>query len=279
MESQQTKQISYSVLLPIYKGDVPEFARLAIGSMLAQTIAPEEIVVAVDGPISIELDSVIREYEATYGDLFSVYRYEVNEGLGKLLNKTLPLCRNEYIARMDADDYSEPERIERQFDILDSMPDIDVVGSNVDEFNGDTRNTVARVVLPEKQNDIMKFAKRRCPIRHPTLLYKKTDVLRAGNYNSQDYVQDYELAVRLLQTGLKFYNIQQPLVRMRVSKNFYARRGGLRYLRCIYTTKKRFLKSGFISFAEFLISFGGQAVVILMPGWLRSAIYKKFLRG
>jgi glycosyltransferase involved in cell wall biosynthesis len=247
--------------------------------MLAQTMSPEEIVVAVDGSISDELDFIIREYETTHTDLFSVYRYEVNAGLGKLLNKTLPLCRNEHIARMDADDYSEPDRVEEQLEILASMPDIDVVGSNVDEFNGDIKNTVACVVLPEKQNDIFKFAKRRCPIRHPALLYKKSDVLRVGNYNAQDYVQDYELAVRLLQAGLKFYNIQRPLVRMRVSKNFYARRGGLRYLRCIYTTKKKFLSSGFISFAEFLISFGGQAVVILMPGWLRSFIYKTFLRG
>jgi glycosyltransferase involved in cell wall biosynthesis len=273
----------YSVLLPVYKGDSPDFLKIAVDSMLHQTIPPEEIVIAVDGPITPDLESVIHEYETRYGGLFSVYRYKINEGLGKLLNKTLPLCRNEYIARMDADDYSMPERIEKQFAILDKHTDIDVVGCNVDEFDGEIKNTVAHVILPENPNDIYQFAKTRCPIRHPTLLFKKTDVLKAGNYSVQAYVQDstqdYDLIVKLLQTGSKVFNIQQPLVYMRISKEFYNRRSGLRYLRSVYITKRNFLKSGFMSFKEFLLSFGSHSIVMIMPVWLRKFIYNKLLRG
>ncbi|MDR1472213.1 MAG: glycosyltransferase [Synergistaceae bacterium] len=269
---------AYSVLIPVYKGDLPGPLKFAVESMMKQTIKPDEIVIAVDGPIGSELEAVIAEFERQNGEVFSVYRYDVNEGLGKLLNKTVPLCRNEYIARMDADDYSRPERMERQFAVLRECQEIDVVGCNVDEFSGSIDNVIARVILPETPDEVYAFAKKRCPIRHPALLFRKSDVLKIGNYNVQDRVQDYDLIVRMLQNGLKVYNIQQPLVLIRISEDFYRRRGGLRYLKCIYTTKKNFLKSGFMSLGEFIVSFGGHALVILMPSWLRGFIYNKFLR-
>jgi glycosyltransferase involved in cell wall biosynthesis len=270
--------MAYSVLIPLYRGDSAEALKIAVESMIKQTIKPDEIVIAVDGPIGPELDSIISEYERKNDKLFSVYRFSVNEGLGKLLNKALPLCRNEYIARMDADDYSCPERMEKQFAVLKTHPEIDIVGCNVDEFSGNTDNIVAHVVLPETPEAVRKFAKRRCPIRHPTLLYRKSDVLKAGNYSVQDHGQDYELIVRLLQHGFNVYNIQHSLVSMRISKDFYRRRGGLRYLMGIYTMKKNFLKIGFMSFKDFIISFGGHALVIFMPAWLRGMVYNQFLR-
>jgi len=268
----------YSVLLPVYKGDRAEWLKIAVDSMLAQTLPPEEIFIAVDGAVGADLSATLNEYEASNPRLFTVKRYAENEGLGKLLNKTLPLCRNEWVVRMDADDYSLPERIEKQFTVLKENPDISVVGCNVDEFYGDVEGIVARVILPETPEEVYSFAKRRCPIRHPALLYKKSDVLASGNYTVQDYVQDYDLVVKLLLRGYKFFNIQEPLVRMRVSKNFYKRRGGLRYLKCIHKAKKHFYKSGFLSLGEYIISFYGHAVVIMMPGWLRELVYKYLLR-
>jgi glycosyltransferase involved in cell wall biosynthesis len=271
--------MAYSVLIPVYKGDLPEQLKFAVESMMKQTVKPEEIVIAIDGPIGTELKTAIAEFKCQNEKLFSIYRFDVNEGLGKLLNKALPLCRNEYIARMDADDYSHPERIEKQFEILKAHPEIDVVGCNVDEFFGSIDNVVARVILPETSDAIYAFAKKRCPIRHCALLYRKSDVIKAGNYSVQDYVQDYDLIVRLLQNGFNVYNIQKPLVLVRINKDFYRRRGGLRYLRCIYTAKKNFLESGFMSFKEFIVSFSAHALVVLMPTCLRTIVYNRFLRG
>lgn len=268
----------YSVLLPVYHGDKPEFLKIAVDSMLCQTVAPDEIVIAIDGSIDSELASMIHEYKFKHDSLFNVYYYEANEGLAKLLNKALPLCRNEFIARMDADDYSVPERIEKQFSVLNKYPDIDIVGSNVDEFEGNTENVISRVLLPEMPCSVAKFAKRRCPVRHPALLYRKSDVLKVGSYQAER-VEDYDLIVRMIQNGLVVYNIQQSLVYVRISKDFYKRRGGWKYLRCIYTMKKFFLESGFLSLGEFLFSFGGHAIIVLMPGCLRNFVYNKFLRG
>lgn len=273
-----TENQFYSVLLPVYHKDLPEYIKIAIDSMLAQTLPPEEIVIAIDGPIGESLASVIHEYQLKHGGLFSVYQYDVNEGLGRLLNKTLSLCRNEYIARMDADDYSVPERMEKQFLLFRQHPEIDILGSNVNEFMKSIRKPVARVVLPEQPKDVLRFAKKRCPIRHPTLLYKKTDILNVGNYRDVFLMEDYDLIVRLLHGGYKIYNIQEPLVFMRIGKDFYKRRGGIRYLRGVFVAKKSFLVMGFFSIKDFLISFGCQAIIILMPGWFRELFYKKFLR-
>jgi len=277
------KTTAYSVLLPIYRNDNPDFLKVAIDSILNQSFQADEILIAVDGYINDDLKKVIENYKKSNEDLFTVCYYLENEGLGKLLNKTLLLCRNEYIARMDADDFSLPNRIEKQFKLLESRNDINIVGTNVDEFFNEFNNVVAKVVLPEEPKDIYNFAKRRCPIRHSSLLFKKSDVLSVGNYSTepyiQNYMQDYDLIVKLLIKGFNIYNIQEPLVKMRVNPDFYNRRGGINYLKCVHKAKIKFLKLGFYSLSDFIISFFGQAIVILMPGSIRTFVYNKFLRS
>jgi glycosyltransferase involved in cell wall biosynthesis len=269
----------YSFLMTVYSGANVDETKFAIDSMIAQTIQPDEIVIGIDGKIPDALDSLLREYKAQYDDLFSIHYFDVNEGAGQTSAKTLPLCRNEYIARMDADDYSVPDRIQKQFDVMLNNSDIDVVACNVNEFISDIGNVVAKVVLPEKHEDIRKFSKRRCPVRHPALLFKKEDVLRAGNYSNLRIGEDWDIAVKLMMTGLRLYNIQETLVFMRVSPNFYARRGGMSYLKSLHIFKKKFLKMGWFSFKDYYISYYGHVVVALIPNNMREAIYNKFLRG
>ena len=259
----------YTVLLPVYYKDSPEYLRVAIESMIAQTLPPEEIVIAVDGPIGSELQSLITVYKKTKPDLFSIYQFKERDGLGGLLRKAVPLCRNEYIARMDADDYSLPNRMAKQFSILKKHCDVDVVGSNVDEFIEHVNEPVSHVILPENPADTFLFAKRRCPMRHPTLLYRKSDVIAVGGYRKLYTFEDYDLIVRMLRHGFKLYNVQEPLVCMRISRDFYARRGGVRFVKCMIQTKWSFLKTGFISPIDFLVSCGGQTFVGLMPGKFR----------
>ncbi|MBW3082603.1 glycosyltransferase [Bifidobacterium phasiani] len=268
----------YSVLLPVYGKDSPAYLRIAIDSMLAQTLPPDEILIAVDGPIGSNLMTVINQYRVAQPDLFSLYQAPNQGGLGALLRKAVPLCRNTYIARMDADDYSSPERLSKQFAILDQRDDVDIVGCNVDEFMDDVTEPVSHVVLPELPADALRFAKRRCPMRHPALLYRKDDVLAAGNYRPLYTFEDYDLIVRMLHRGLRLYNVQEPLVSMRVSPDFYARRGGPRFVACMVRTKWRFLVMGFSSLPDFLVSCLGQTFVGLMPGSFRAWFYKTFLR-
>lgn len=268
----------YSVLMSVYYKEKPQWLQYSIDSMLNQTVKPSEFVLVEDGPLTKELDEVINSFVKKNKDLFNIIKLEKNVGLGPALQKGINECKNEFIARMDSDDYSVPRRIERQFKIFEKYPELDLVGTNVDEFEGSIENVNCHVILPEFQKDIYKFSKRRCPFRHPTLLYKKSAVLKAGNYRKFYLCEDYDLYVRMLRSGCKCYNIQEPLVFMRIGKDFYKRRGGWKYMNTILRFKNEQLRNGYFSFSDYIKSTIPHIIVCLMPNNLRDYVYRNLLR-
>lgn len=272
------KMNEYSVLMPLYRKDNPEWFQFALDSILNQTVAPSEIVITCDGPLSEELENTLQKNIQKAPALYNIYRFEKNVGLGVALAKGITLCSNELIARMDADDYAVRERCEKQLEIFEEHPEYDVVGSNVEEFVDGLDNVVSHVILPEKQDDIVAFAKRRCPIRHPALMYRKSAVLKAGNYRDYRHAQDYNLMVHMILTGVQIYNIQENLMYMRVSPDFYKRRGGLEQAKLVLRLKKEFYDCHFYSLGDFMISGVGNAVVALLPNQVREFFYKRLLR-
>ena len=179
---------------------------------------------------------------------------------------------------MDSDDYSMPNRIERQFEVIKKNPNISIVGTNVNEFIDSIDNVISHVVLPEMPDEIYKFSKKRCPFRHPSLLYKKSEVLKAGNYRDYYLCEDYDIYVRMLKNKIECYNIQEPLVYMRINENFYKRRGGIKYLKSIMRFKNEQLETGYFSVFDYLISTIPHVIVCLMPNKIRDYVYRKFLR-
>lgn len=268
----------YSVLMSVYKQENPSWLSYAIQSILEQTVAPDEFVIIKDGPLTDDLNKTINSFREEYPKLFKIIQLRQNQGLGLALKRGIVECRNEYIARIDSDDYATPTRIEEQFNVFEHNPELDIVGSNVNEFQDDISNVIAKVVLPQDHSKICKFSKRRCPFRHPSLLYKKSAVLRAGNYRSYYLCEDYDLYIRMLKTGSLGYNIQEPLTYMRINENFYKRRGGLKYLKSIIHFKNEQLKTGYFSPREYIISTAPHIVVCLLPNKIRDIIYRKMLR-
>ncbi|MCL2638741.1 MAG: glycosyltransferase [Oscillospiraceae bacterium] len=261
--------------MPVYFKDNPEWLKIAVDSMLAQTLPPEEIVIAVDGAVTSELENVIGNYE-TNSVLFSVYRFAENEGLGLLLRKAIPLCRNEYVARMDADDFSVPSRLEKQFDIIKKGANL--VGSSVYEFIGETGNIISLRAMPEKHEHIIKFSKKRAPVAHPSALFRKQDVIDCGNYEDNYLVEDYDIFVKLLRHGVRAYNIQEPLVYMRINSDFYKRRGGIKFLKSLLAFNKKLYKNGWTGLNDYFMRSLFNIIVCLMPNFLRDFIYRKLLR-
>jgi hypothetical protein len=179
---------------------------------------------------------------------------------------------------MDSDDISAPDRCEKEMNYMQSHPDIGIVGCIIDEFINDTSNIIARRILPEKHNEIVKFSKRRVPITHPTVLFKKSDVINCGNYRRRHLVEDYDIFVRLLKSGVKAYNIQSPLVYVRVSEDFYKRRGGKKYLKSLLKFNVELYQMGWTSKIDFLVRSIANIAVCFMPNMIRNIIYKKLLR-
>lgn len=180
---------------------------------------------------------------------------------------------------MDSDDISVCDRCEKQLKKFAENPELDIIGSNIAEFIDNTKNVQAYRNLPETDEQIRKFAKRRNPFGHPSIMFKRSKVLEAGNYREYYLCEDYDMWIRMIEHGAKCYNFQEILVFMRIGENFYKRRGGIKYLKSILKFKKEQYKKGFFSKKDYFISAGTHIVICLMPNKIRDLFYKKVLRG
>ena len=216
----------YSVLMSVYYKENPEYLKIAIESMLNQTVKPDEFIIVEDGPLTEELNNVIDEYCKAFKDLFTIIKLKENKGLGPALAEGVKASRNELIARMDSDDISLPTRCEKQLKIFEKNNELAVVGTNMTEFIDDEENIISKRIVPQYHNEIVKYMKKRCPLNHVTVMFKKSIILGVGNYIEWHYNEDYYLWLRLYLQNAIFHNIQEDLVNVRVGIEMYKRRGG-----------------------------------------------------
>lgn len=264
----------YSVLMSLYQGEKPEYLRQALDSMMAQTYLPSEIVIVKDGLLPDELNAVLNEYQSKYANVMRIVGYSDNRGLGKALNYGIDICKNEYIARMDTDDISKPERCEKELLFLLSNPPICGVGSWVDEFEGDPTNVISTRRVPIEQKDIYKFCKRRNPFNHPSMMYKKSAVTSVGGYSSLRYGQDYDLFGRLLINGYLLSNIPESLLYFRTGSNAIRRRKNKQSIKCYIDTVKYFNKMHYSSVFDVLYVEISQMLLYILPETIVKRIYK-----
>ena len=273
----------YSVLMSVYFKEQPVFLNAAIQSMVDQTIKPDQFIIVKDGPLTPELDQVIDEYDSKYPGLFTIIANKTNLGLGPALRKGVLESRNELIARMDSDDFCVSDRVEKQLKIFAKHPEIGMVGSFEAEFINDISNVVAIHKVPENSKAIKQFMRRRCAVLHPTVIFKKSAVIAAGNYQETSVYavyEDYDLFARMIfDADIKCFNIQECLYYIRTSEDFYERRGGFKYAKTVLRFKWHLFRKKNMSLADFCISGIGQAAVCILPNKLRKIFYMTFLRG
>lgn len=273
------KNIQFSVLISVYSKERADYLTLSLKSITSdQTLIPDEVVLVKDGPLTPELDSVCKEYAALYPNIFKIVALPENVGLGRALNEGLNHCSYELVARMDSDDVSKPNRFERQIEVFESNPDLDIVSAWIEEFEYDSANAVSIKKLPEDHFSIFKYAKKRCPINHPVAMFKKSEVLLAGGYLDMHLYEDYYLWVRMLMGGSKFYNIQESLLSFRYSTETIKRRGGIKYANTEIKFFKELRKLGLINYAEFLKTIFVRVVARVIPNGFRVLLYQKLLR-
>lgn len=267
----------YSVLMSVYDREDPKYLKLSIESILGQTLKPDEFVIVCDGKLTSELTDVLETFITEYGELIKLVQLPENKGLGIALNEGLAHCSNETVARMDSDDISAPDRMERQIKVLNEKG-LDIVSGTVTEFANDINEQLGRRDLPATQEEILKFARRRNPFNHPAVVYKKSSVEKAGGYQDFKFFEDYYLWIRMLLNGCEAANIKETVVYMRVGNGMYKRRGGISYAKQIIKFRWFMLKSGFSGIMDFIITAGGHTVVALVPNAVRGFIYERVLR-
>ena len=264
--------------MSVYAKENPEYLKLSIQSMLDQTVPPDEFVLVEDGPLPAKLKNVIEGFVKDNPELFRIVPLPENVGLGCALAAGIQVCRNELVARMDSDDYSDPRRCEKELDCFINHPDLDVVGCYEAEFQDTITNIAAVHKVPETPEAINTFMHRRCAILHPTVIYRKNAVLSCGNYHSVPLYEDYDLFIRMVRNHSKGCNLQEPLYFIRIGDDFFRRRGGISYLKTVVKFKRKQYEDGYFSLIDYLASAGGQAAVCLLPNRLRKAFYLRFLR-
>lgn len=270
--------IDFTVLMSIYKNENPCFFHRAMKSIWnEQILKPTQIVLVIDGPVSCELTDAIDVWRKVLNGVLLVVPLDVNVGLGQALNKGLTYCKNDIVARMDTDDISLPERFLKQVPLLDVL-DVDLVGSHISEFDGDENNIISFRRVPLFHHDIASFAKKRSPVNHPSVVFRKSSVIDSGGYLHMLWFEDYYLWIRMLSSGKKFHNVDEILVNMRGGAGLLVRRSGIRYasseLKFISSTKKL----GFINNFDFAKLIFIRVLPRLLPLSFFSLIYKYVLR-
>lgn len=270
--------MKFSVLMSIYKKENPQYLKESLESILHQTILPNEIVIVEDGPLTEPLYSVLNAYAKEYPVIRRV-PFKENRGLGLALRDGVLACKNEWIARMDTDDIAKPERFEKQIEYLENHPDISLVGTALEEFSIDPAMPDSITRLPLTYEEILRFSKRRNPLRHVTVMFKRQAVLDSGNYRHFLWFEDYDLFVRMLVHGYKAANLPDVLMSVRADREMFSRRGGWAYFKQDVRFQWFLLKVSMINYWEFGENIFIRGCVRLFPNSFRIWIYQSFLRS
>lgn len=179
-----------SVIMSVYNGKsyLPE----AIESILHQTFDDFEFIIVDDG--STDGSSGIPDSYSKKDSRIKIIRNNRNIGLTRSLNNALRTASGEYIARMDADDISSRDRLEKQVAFLDGNPEFVIVGSNAKVID-DRENVIKEVVIPK---DLAQRIRKRNYLLHGSLMFRNKTLKELGSYDEEMcYAQDYELLLRI----------------------------------------------------------------------------------
>lgn len=268
---------AYSVLIGVCENDKSEWLSVALDCMMQQTEKPSEIVLVQNGPMPDDLTATINRYKEGFPKLIKVLPLPSSMGLGVVIRQGTLACSSGFIAYMDADGYSEPTRIEEEFEALFANK-ADFVGTNVNEFCETVDNVSGCRAFPETPEEIYKFAKRKMPMAFSSALYKKRMVLACCDYEYCYMAEDYALCIDLLSFCAKGYNVQKPLVYKRLGKEYKKNCGGWEYLRAMRLFNAKFFKKGWFRRRDYLFRSVMNEVTFLTPNFLRIFIYNKMLR-
>lgn len=199
-----------TVIMSVFNGS--KFLAESIQSILDQTFKEFEFIIINDGSTDNSLD-IIRSFESADSRIKVISK--LNEGLAKSLNTAISISKGEYIARMDADDISYKNRLEKQYEFMQKNKSIDLCGCSMDIID-ELGNVTSEKIQASNNHEILKKRFFQSPILHITFFGKKLFFLKNNGYREEfKYAQDYDLVMRGIDAGAKICNIKHKLVQYR----------------------------------------------------------------
>jgi glycosyltransferase involved in cell wall biosynthesis len=208
-----------SVICAVYNGE--KTVATSIDSVIAQTYPHWELILVNDGSKDQTVD-IINRYAAADPRIILVNNAR-NMGQTASLNEGVKAARGTYIARIDADDFFAPDKLQQQVSFMEAHPEMALCGTNAVCADSDTgKETV--ISFPETDQDIAAGMLTHSSIIHVSVLIRKTALDIAGEYNTGFHVAaDYELWARFVKAGLPMYNLQEALVTFNFSSATFGR--------------------------------------------------------
>ena len=269
------KHEKFSVLLPIYNRKELEYTfPKCLSAIFNNSIRPDELVIICDGPLDWDIGSQLKEY--MHITPIKIKKLTANVGLASALNIGLCECSFDVVARVDADDFCSNHRFERQLEFF--ARGFNLVGSNIQEVD-ERGSELKRRFVPESAEEIKKFAMRRNPFNHMSVMFNKQQVMAVGGYPNFHLKEDYALWVLLLsQRNVKPYNIQECLMSATAGGSMYSRRSSFKIfkqeLKMQFFLRKYLGKDLKLVFLDLLL----RGAFHLVPGRLKEAFYNHILR-
>ncbi|HFQ4982568.1 TPA: glycosyltransferase [Vibrio vulnificus] len=264
------------VIMSVYESDNLDYLKEAVESILSQTVSCD-FVIFKDGFINSEMEAYIQSIMDN--ELIKVMSCSENKGLAHALNSMIDYALNEgykFIARMDSDDISRKDRIEKQlcFFLDENNKDIGVVGSYCREFGASFALECKKVPLDPQ--DLTDFSITRCPFVHPTVMFRSTIFEGGVRYpTNTNLTEDMALWFILLQRGIRFSNLDCILLDYRLNELTLSRRKGLRKALSEVKLRLYYMKAlNRVSFSN-LSSIGFRLFFHFLPIPILRLIYKK----
>lgn len=265
-----------AIIMSLYKNDRLEYVKLAVESILDQTHKTLDFYIQYDGPIHPEVDAYL---SGIIDERVKIQRREENKGLAYSLNELLKIVMSkgyEYIARMDADDISMPERFEKQLEFLKLHQTVDMVGGAINEIdeNGENRGKVTK--YPCSSEECRTFFSKRNPVAHPTVMFRRSFFEKAGWEYPTDYVRNED--TRLWHEGYKhgcvIANLPDVLLNFRMTDAMFTqRRNGKAFAKSQLQLRKMINKDLRFGFMANIYAYA-MYLLMISPSWLLKLAYR-----
>lgn len=206
-----------SVIMSAYN-EKAEWFEKSLLSVLNQTFKEIEIILIIDNPNNIDLINIAQKYSEKDKRIKLIINNE-NRGLVYCLNKGLEVSSYDIVARMDSDDISKKDRLKTQLEYLNKYKDCVLCGTQAVFIDEDDNVLEKRDIVPNKFKDIKKVIKYRNVFYHPSIMFRKKDIIEIGGYRDIKYAEDYDLITRLILNGKEVNNIGEILLEYRIRCN------------------------------------------------------------
>lgn len=267
----------FAVLMAVYFRDSPRLLKVAIDSVYANTLQPDQFVLVADGPLPHELEHMVAVLSSRHPQKIEILRLPVNQGLACALNAGLAYIKLPWVVRADADDLNLPDRFSTLAAMINAQPSLELMSSAILEVDADGEAIAVRAV-PVGEDDIRRFAKVRNPFNHMAVCYRRATVLACGGYPDVHLKEDYALWCRMLAKDVRVANSPEILVHATAGRDMYRRRGGWKYAKAEWRLQIMMVDCGMKSKVRAWIDGLARATVFLAPQGLRGAIYEALLR-